>query len=336
MKTLFTLTFILITLLSYSQTILAPFFEKDKWGYMTPQGEIIIEAQYQKAFPFSEDGLAVVLTTKDKWQYINTKNEAITVTYEKFIADKKGFKDGLAVVIFNKKKGVINTKGEEVIAPKYDFILPFENGYTIAKIKKDFIILSKDGTEKKVDYIANRFQEGMSPIRNKEKKFGFINTNGEVVIEPKFLSVGYFNNGIAWAKNEDKKVGFINTKGEWVIEPVYLAAKNMDSQTGFARVRDENGWFFISTSGKKLTVEGVIAFGDFHEGLAWARYKDKKIGFINAKGEWVIEPKYTVARNFSAGYCAVKFEEKWGFINMNGDWSIKPTLIKVKNFKLVQ
>ncbi len=341
MKSLFTLTIVFLTFLSSAQTTLAPFLEKDKWGYINPHGEIIIEPQYEKASPFSDDGLAAVMTPRNEWKYINVKNEAIIVSFDRFIPDRNGFNDGLAVIIFNKKKGVINTKGEEVFQAEYDLIYPFSDGYSVARKGKSFFILKKDGTSKKVEIEVdlthmNRFSNGLAPFRDKNKRFGLINTAGEVVIEPTFLSVGFFKNGIAWAKNEDKKTGYINTKGEWIIEPTFLAAKNIDPQTGFARVRDESGWFFISKTGKELRVEDVITFGDFHEGIAWARNSEKKIGFIDAKGQWIIQPKFIHVRNFSAGYCIVKEEEGlWGVINTKGEWTIKPTLVKVKNFKLV-
>jgi len=104
-----------------------------KWGYVKPYGEVSIDPQYKGAFPFSEDGLAVVVTMKNEWLYINKENEPLLVELTDFVTDKKGFNDGLAVVIFKKKKGVINKKGEVVFFPEYDLIYPFSEGFSVAK-----------------------------------------------------------------------------------------------------------------------------------------------------------------------------------------------------------
>lgn len=42
--------------------------------------------------------------------------------------------------------------------------------------------------------------------------WGYINTKGEYVVEPKFDNANSFSDGIAWIKI-DGKIGYINTKG---------------------------------------------------------------------------------------------------------------------------
>ena len=181
----------------------------------------------------------------------------------------------------------------------------------------------------------NRFNNGLAPFLGKNNKYGFLNTKGEVVIEPQFLGVGHFTGQLAWARNDAKKIGFINQKGEWVIEAKYNAAKHMDAETGLARVRDESGWKFVDVKGNEITADGAIAYGDFHNGLAWARNSAKKIGFINSKGEWVIEAKFIAVRSFNNEFCAIRENDKWGVINKKGEWVIKPEYVKIKDFKLV-
>ena len=338
MKIIFTLVIVLVTFLSFAQVSLAPFFLDGKWGFVNSSGEIVIEPQYRKAYSFSEEGLAVVLSIEGEWKYINKNNEPLNVEIQGVGADRKGFNDGLAVIIFGRKKGVINTKGEIVFTPEYDFIHPFSEGFSVAEKGKEFYILSKDGSAKKVEVdllTMNRFSNGLAPIRGKNKKFGFMNTKGEVVIKPQFISVGHFTAQLAWARDDSKKAGLINQKGEWVVEAKYEYAKFMDAETGLMRVRDESGWKFVDVNGVEIKAEGAVAYGDFHNGLAWARNSMREVGFINVKGEWVIEPSFQSARHFSDGYCAVKVIDEWGFINKKGEWVIKPSLVKVRDFKLI-
>ncbi len=60
-----------------------------------------------------------------------------------------------------------------------------------------------------------------------------------------------------------------------------------------------------------------LDFNDFSEGLA-AVSKNDKYGFINAKGEFVIEPKYDWANSFSDGLAVVSLDGKSGAIDKAG------------------
>jgi KWG Leptospira. len=132
---------------------------------------------------------------------------------------------------------------------------------------------------------------------------GFINRQGQWVIEAKFAEVWSFaDNGLAKVRVRGKS-GFINTKGEWVIEPQFafvwpfsangLAAARIDSQPG-----TKNG-------------PGPGCFN-----CQW--------GFINGQGHWAIEPRFEDAEPFaSTGLAKVKSNGRWGFINSEGQWLIE-------------
>ena len=121
------------------------------------------------------------------------------------------------------------------------------------------------------------------------------------MIDAQFLAVGYFSHGLAWAKAMDKKVGIINKKGEWVVEPQYTAAKEFDNE-GFARVKSGTEWRFLTKDGKEISVSGNLSLGDFNSGRAYAR-KGDLYGFVDTKGEWVIDAKYTKVKDFYRRIC---------------------------------
>ena len=60
--------------------------------------------------------------------------------------------------------------------------------------------------------------------------------------------------------------------------------------------------------------------------------KDGKFGYISKTGEFVIQPKFKVAKNFSEGLAAAEDNKKWGFINPKGDWVISATYDDAKYF----
>lgn len=91
--------------------------------------------------------------------------------------------------------------------------------------------------------------------------------------------------------------------------------------------------FVDSTGNVVLEVPGVIEARSFSEGLA-AYMTDKwKWGFINKRGETVIEPLYDEVGNFSEGYARVQLENrKWSFVNGKGFHSFNFQFDKAHDF----
>jgi hypothetical protein len=60
--------------------------------------------------------------------------------------------------------------------------------------------------------------------------------------------------------------------------------------------------------------------------------KEEKFGYISKNGDFVIQPKFKSAKDFSEGLAAVEENGLWGFIDTKGDWAIQATFNKVKYF----
>jgi hypothetical protein len=338
--------FVVNALLVQSQTLIVqvkPAGSKT-WGYAGVNGELIIPAQYDKCYPFSSNGYAAIYNSKERqYHFINLKNEPLETEQPKFkIKDGfgfavSGFQDNLALVQVNEKWGYMNTSGKLVIPAIYDDGNDFNKGFAIVKKGTEFLILNEAGTETKIGVPAldvKDFSEDLAPIRTLDKKFGFINSKGEITIESQFESVGYFKNGLAWAKTFDKKVGYIDKSGTWVIKPEFEAAKEFDKESGLARVKKGDKWCYVNRDGELKTVDDTLVWGDFSEGLAEGK-KGAQKGFYTKNGEWVIEPKFENVRDFHHGYAAAKLNGKWGLIDKNGKWIIQPIFDAIKDVVLV-
>lgn len=61
--------------------------------------------------------------------------------------------------------------------------------------------------------------------------------------------------------------------------------------------------------------------------------KKTKWGFVNAQGEWEIEPQYPQVLSFRKGLAAARTagENKWGFLNRDGNWEIPPNYGKKRS-----
>ncbi len=94
----------------------------------------------------------------------------------------------------------------------------------------------------------------------KDKKWGYINEKGEVVIDYQFKDAELFSDeGLAPVK--EKKWGFIDKSGKLVIPMDYdisagFSFLKKNAQKGFnkglARVKSKKGWAFLKTDGTVL------------------------------------------------------------------------------------
>lgn len=77
-------------------------------------------------------------------------------------------------------------------------------------------------------------------------KNGYCDWNGNVVIQRKFRESGNFCNGLAWAKDV-KKYGYVNTAGEFVIEAEYTACSDFFHGYAFVTLTDGTGALIDAT-----------------------------------------------------------------------------------------
>jgi len=116
--------------------------------------------------------------------------------------------------------------------------------------------------------------------------------------------------------HQPNKWGFID-KDSMIVIPFEYDFVN-PFQNGLAYVKDNGKEFFITKHNLKLQGD-FEAVDIFSEGLASAK-KNKKWGFIDEKGKFVIPPKYDKIDYFRpSGVCAVQKNGKSGFINKKGE-----------------
>lgn len=156
----------------------------------------------------------------------------------------------------------------------------------------------------------------------KDGKWGYIDNQGEWVIQPSFDKVMPFSEGLAAAnigykfdpldadKCQTGKWGYIDKTGQWAIEPSFESAESF--REGFAKVNV--GAVFRPYQGISLT------------GGKW--------GFINKDGSWFIQPNDTLYTSFSEGLCAFKApkESKWGYIDKQNQIWIAPAYWQTEEF----
>lgn len=173
------------------------------------------------------------------------------------------------------------------------------------------------------------------PIRENDR-WGFIDKTGTVVVPPKFLFAEPFSDGVSRVRLEDKAghptEGFIDWRGQFVIgpgappnyelpddyylSPLWAYRGFHEGLAGFwvGDITGKGG--YIDKTGRVVIAVQYQSISDFSEGLACVSlpgrggmpFGPRRTGFINTKGQFVIEPVKTfVASGFVGGRCIVSY-----------------------------
>ncbi|WP_339628401.1 WG repeat-containing protein [uncultured Maribacter sp.] len=211
------------------------------------------------------------------------------------------------------KYGFLNSKGKEIIGPKYTYASDFYNGKS--NIIKDSIpgILLENGKEILFpEYNATYWYKGNLGIAIKEKKYGFIDTSGKIIIDLKYEDAFPFYQGYASVK-ENGKWNYIDENGTKVFS---------DSLTFSYRPMIDNKAIFMIDSIKAeknksmITENGSRTFVEFLNKTGHIQLKE---GLINTNGKIILNPIYDeISGYYQNGYMRVRNNGKTGIIDEQG------------------
>lgn len=174
--------------------------------------------------------------------YVDMANKVILGPYE----DAGAFNNGIAAV---KKDGIwylIDKEGNTVSKGYVGFAqdaegLVVRNSTIMAQTMEGYILLGLDGKQ-----IGDMVYEDVRHFADKtyaavkiDGKWGFIDNQGQLVLEAEFEDAKSFQNGYAPIK-KNGKWGYIDMNGNIVIRPVFQQAQSISSK-GVSYVQDETG-----------------------------------------------------------------------------------------------
>jgi hypothetical protein len=219
--------------------------------------------------------------------------------------------------MFSKKDslnyGFINSKGKEVINPKYTYASDFFNGKS--NIIKDSIsgLLLENGIERMFpEYNATYWYKDNLGIAIKDEKYGFIDENGKTIITLKYEDAFPFYEGYASVKENDKW-NYVNENGKKIFP---------DSLTFSYRPMINNNAVFmlkgtdVEKTKSMMTDNGRRTFVEFLNKTGHIQLKE---GLININGNIIVNPIYDeISGYFQNGHMRVRNNGKTGIINEVG------------------
>lgn len=168
--------------------------------------------------------------------------------------------------------------------------------------------------------VYHRFDEGMCAVVNDDKEIGFVDETGKVVIPCQYVSHSYFSEGLVKVQQvETFKIGYINRKGETVIPFIYR--RGGDFKNGIATVCNEDGmWGCINQKGEIVIPFTFYSQLHFYDGMACVVGTNDLWGFADEKGNLAVPYQWKSVALFFYGLAGVEdSNELWGFIDKKGN-----------------
>lgn len=132
----------------------------------------------------------------------------------------------------------------------------------------------------------------------KNNRYGFINIQKRIFVQPIYESVGVFKNGLAKVSTDTYHYGFIDTTGKCVIECNFHEIRDFYENLAPAKIYtdDKYLWGYITKTGEWF-IPPIYSNADvFMCGRAVVKTTDNLFGAIDKKGQMVITPKYHTAK----------------------------------------
>lgn len=326
-----------------------------KWGYINNKGEVIVEPQFDNAsvvqlnravvqkngkvgaidmnnellIPFEYDKITIRQDSLIQLFKKNTSNETYLLNNNgrQLLQDKylktRSLKENKRIAIQNKKYGVLDSLGYEIIPCEYDSIGDFDGTYALAIKDGQSFLINEQGKhflESSEYEIMGPEKDGFIRVR-KNDKYGFIDINGKVVIPLKFMLAFDFDQGLARVVAA-RKTGLINKDGTFVLVPKNYELVFPFNEHGLAVVQyvQFGAKGLIDRNGEEILKPHYDEIYPFYDGVAIVK-KDGFYGYINLQGEEVIPTELNDAYRASEGIIAIKKKKYslWTFRSISNE-----------------
>ncbi|MBD3183354.1 hypothetical protein GF312_13740 [Candidatus Poribacteria bacterium] len=343
--------------------VLLPMYRNGKGGYIDRSGNLVVAPQFDRVSRFSEDLAIIGITEKNIYYELEviTKIEEITkhgyidetgkVVIEPQFQNAGPFCEGLAYVLDGNYEphglyGYINHSGEMVIEPQFYEAYSFSENLAPVCLEESEDCADRWGYINKTGeivikphfYDAGCFCNGLAPVCFKENSrkyldsWGYIDREGKIVLEPQFHYAKSFSGGLAAVcvepvEYDDEWIdvwSYIDTTGQVVLGPrlgrcsYKLRKKGYTEQVVDSYIRDADA-FSEGLAAVELRVGNKWGYdgGDIR----------RKWGYIDKKGNLVIEPIFSLAGRFLYGLALVTPSDSEGitYIDKSGNinWNDK-------------
>ena len=196
----------------------------------------------------------------------------------------------------------ITQKGKAAYEFRFHDAFGFYDGLAAVRKDESWFHIREDGSRAyREDYAwCGNFQEGLCPVRTHEGRYLHVNHSGAPAYAERHLYAGDFRDGIACVRLASGLCAHVDRNGRFIHSARFL---DLDVfHKGFARARDERGWFHVNRSGKTAYDLRFAELEPFYNGQAHALGFDGQRLIVDEKGKSTLRiPVAKTASNSDPG-----------------------------------
>ena len=272
-----------------------------KYGLISKSGEIILDCIYKKTLPLSE-GLSAVENEHEEWFFVNCQGDIVLLLDKSYyVTAETGFRCGLCAVMKwdnlteQYLYGFIDKNGYEVIKCQYSWVNDFNQKTELAVVE-----LEEHG-----QFIINKLGEKQTDF------FSSVEIVDDFLIMHDYPNTNIIENRITGERIYLPKVSSSNLMlgiGEGLCSYV---------------VNNKLVCFDIGCPNMRYSFKEPIDsfYSHFSNGLLAVRACGNGAGFVDSKCNIIIPLIYRNVKDFTCGLAAVQSQDtlKWGYINIKGE-----------------
>lgn len=280
------------------------------------------EKGYYYASAFSNEVALVGHYEKNAGYFIDINGKEIWSPVEAGYVGCGSFYNKKAIVFKNSggnvKYGLIDENYREVLPCLYD---------DIEEIEDNAVVVNKDGEWKIVSYNQKEIAVIRSILHSSTISKYFIITRDKdntyslylnnILFQNKLDYIYLYSHGKCAEIKKNGQYQLVNSSGK-----VSLPYSNISSYEDgkVFKVRNRDGYYGLIDSDFNILVECKFEYiGSYTNGILAAK-QDSLYGYINKKGDWILSPAYSDAKDLKNSELAiVKYEKGYGIIKTNKD-----------------
>lgn len=161
------------------------------------------------------------------------------------------------------------------------------------------------------------FYEGLAAFRTLNGLYGYVDTNGTVVIPPIYSYASPFSDGLAPVKL-GSKYGYINHAGEVVVDFQYDDAYIFSD--GMGMVREDRSYGYVDTTGALVIPMEYDVAMSFKDGAAMVRNSNYEYRLIGCDGQPIDDNVYSNSyRHNSIYWCQDPNTKSYVSVDLSGN-----------------
>ena len=183
----------------------------------------------------------------------------------------------------------ITLEGNPAYQERFKQTFGFYCSYAAVETDTGWCHIAADGKPIYKDRYAwcGNYQENLCPVRDSQGNYFHIDLQGARIYPVNYRYAGDFKDGIAVVCHENGKSSHINTHGALIHSNWYHQLDVFHK--GFARAKDEEGWFHLTKEGVPAYTHRFIDIEPFYNGQAHAQTRGGALVIINETGDVIRE-----------------------------------------------